>query len=203
MSLKRLIPFAACALAVAVVAARPARDDKPIDDEGFIRTWLVAAPVPLGDTEPAAALDKEFVKGEAAMAPKEGGKVKAGDKELTVKKLVAKDYFFDFHDLITDRQENCVGYAVCYVVAEKETACTLKVGSDDQCKVFLNGKEVVKNTDARATEKDQDQAAVTLKAGSNVLLFKVVQEGGEWGGCARFVDKDDKPVKGLTVRLTK
>jgi hypothetical protein len=201
MSLKRLVPLAACALAVAVVAARP--DDKPIDDEGFIRTWLIAAPVPLGDTEPAAALDKEFVKGEADMAPTDGDKVKAGDKELTVKKLVAKEYFFDFHEAITDRQENCVGYAVCYVVAEKETACTLKIGSDDQCKVFLNGKEVIKNPDARPTEKDQNEAAVALKAGSNVLLFKVVQEGGEWSGCARFVDKDDKPVKGLTVRLTK
>lgn len=203
MSLKRLAPLAACALAAAVVAARPARDDKPIDDEGFIRTWLIAAPIPLGDTEPTAALDKEFVKGEADLAPKEGDKVKAGDKELTVKKLVAKDYFFDFHDAVTDRQENCVGYACCYVVADRETACTLKIGSDDQARVFLNGKEVVKNADARPTEKDQNDAAVTLKAGTNVLLFKVVQEGGEWSGCARFVDKDDRPVRGLTVKLTK
>ena len=44
MSAKQLFGVAAaCAVAVAGVAGFGRADDKPIDDEGFIRTWLILA----------------------------------------------------------------------------------------------------------------------------------------------------------------
>ena len=69
--------------------------------------------------------------------------------------------------------------------------------SDDQAVVYLNGKEVIRNATARALEKDQDSAPVTLTKGVNVLVIKVVNEKIDWSGCARFTDKDNAPVKGL------
>ena len=36
----------------------------------------------------------------------------------------------------------------------------------------------------------------------NVLVFKVVNEKEDWSGCARFVDKDGKVLKGLKVTAT-
>ena len=40
-----------------------------------------------------------------------------------------------------------------------------------------------------------------LKRGVNVLLFKVVNETGEWEGCARLVDDASRPVQGLRVKM--
>jgi hypothetical protein len=43
---------------------------------------------------------------------------------------------------------------------------------------------------------------VALKRGVNVLLFKVVNETGQWEGCARLVNDSGRPVQGLRVKLT-
>ncbi len=75
---------------------------------------------------------------------------------------------------------------------------TLTLGSDDQVKVYLNGKPVHTNDEGRAFEKDEDRVAgLSLKRGLNVLVVKVVNEEEDWMMSARFLDKDDKPVTGL------
>ena len=182
-------------------------DEVPgVDDEGFIKEWLLLAPIPLAEgEEPAAAIDKSQIKDEAKLAPKDGDKIKVGDAELVWKKYVAKEYFFNFNDFLGKETERAVGYAVTYVACENELKeVSLKIGSDDQCKVYLNGKEVGKVTDERATDKDQNSYdGLALKKGSNVLVFKVVNASQEWSGCARFTDKDGKPLKGLKVELKK
>ena len=43
---------------------------------------------------------------------------------------------------------------------------------------------------------------VGLKRGINVLLLKVVNETGQWEGCARLLDDAGRPVQGLRVKLT-
>ena len=49
MSAKQLFGVAAvCAIAVTGATGFARADDKAIDDEGFIRAWLVLAPIPLG-----------------------------------------------------------------------------------------------------------------------------------------------------------
>ncbi len=209
MSAKRVLGAAAVAIALAaglVGLARAADDEKPIDDEGFIRSWLMIAPFPFPEGDDAEkVLDTQQIKDEAKLEPKEGDKAKAGDKELTWKKHQAKDYFFDFNAQLGNVTEHSTGYVACYVVAEKEMpGLTMKVGSDDLCKIYLNGKEVHKSTAERALEKDQDTVPdVTLKKGTNVLVVKVVNTIVDWSGCVRFVDKDGNPVKGLKVQLTK
>jgi hypothetical protein len=78
----------------------------------------------------------------------------------------------------------------------------MKTGSDDQAKVYLNGKEVFKNDEARAVEKDQDSTEnLALIQGVNVLVFKVINEKEDWAGCLRFMTKDGKPVTDLRVQL--
>ena len=50
----------------------------------------------------------------------------------------------------------------------------------------------------------QDQDTVTgleLKAGLNVLVFKVVNERGPWMGSIRFTDASGQPIKGIRVTL--
>ena len=75
----------------------------------------------------------------------------------------------------------------------------LKTGSDDQAMVYLNGKQVLKQPEARALGMDQDTTEVTLNKGVNVLVFKVINEKIDWSGCARFTNKVDKVIKNLKV----
>ncbi|MFL5341939.1 MAG: hypothetical protein ACJ8F7_17470 [Gemmataceae bacterium] len=182
-----------------VFAGTAAADSSGVNGEGFVQHWLVLAPIPNKENESGAdALGREQIKDEAKLKPKAGDKVKAGDKELTWKKHTCPDYLLDFNALLGNVTEDSVAYAVTYIVAPAElTGVKMKTGSDDQAKVFLNGKEVFKFADARALEKDQDTTEVTLQKGVNVLVVKVVNEKMDWSFCVRFVDKDDKPLTTL------
>ena len=193
-------------VAVLIVIAAPAipADEKSgLNDEGFVTAWLLLAPIPMSEGQTGAeAVDKQQVPNESQLKPKAGDELTVGGKELTWKQYKPKDYFFDFNDHLGQQTEDSVGYAVCYIQAPADMKVQLKTGSDDQAKVYLNGKEVFKKDEARALEKDQDTTPVDLKKGVNVLVFKVVNEKVDWSGCARFVDKSDQPVKGLKATVT-
>jgi hypothetical protein len=76
------------------------------------------------------------------------------------------------------------------------------VGSDDQTKIYLNGDAIHEHHVLRALTPDEDTIDnVTLEAGRNVLVFKVVNAEGSWGGCIRFVDRTGLPAKGIRVSL--
>jgi hypothetical protein len=188
---------------LALVLAAPAAAQDGLDDNGYVGRWLLLAPIPLAGGESGAdGLDKAQVTDEAKLRPKAGDKVKAGDKEIAWKEHKATDGFFDFNAFLGAQTENSVGYAVTYLVAPEEMkGLQMKTGSDDQCKVFINGKEVFKFTEPRALEKDQDTTEVTLQKGVNVIVFKVVNEGIDWSGSLRFF-KGDQPVKNLKAQLT-
>jgi len=184
---------------------KAATADLKTDDEGFIREWLVLAPIALPEgTSGTDGIDKELVAGEKDLKPKEGDKIKVGDKELTWKTAKAADFDLDFIEFLGAQTDNSAAYAVVYIQSDAERkGLSLFMGSDDQGKVYLNGKEVVKDTAARGLDKDQDKAEnLTLNAGTNVLVFKVVNEGGGWQGCLRFKDSSGQPVKDLKLKLT-
>ena len=192
------------ALLVFLGQASPGEDETGLNDEGFITTWLLLAPLPLENGQSGTdALDKEQLTKEAKLQPHAGDKVKIGSRELVWKKYRAKDFFFDFNAFLGKQTEDSVGYAVCYIHADAELKdVTLKTGSDDQAKVYLNGKEVLKQEEDRPLERDEDSTEVTLRKGVNVLVFKVINEKEDWSGCARFLDKDGKVIKGLKVTAT-
>jgi hypothetical protein len=171
-----------------------------IDAEGYICTWLVLAPIPLKQgQEGAGALDEERVKGEANLKPEAGDRLDVDGKDLTWKECTAKDQILDFNGLLGKRTENSVGYAVAYITADADLAdLTLKLGSDDQVKVYLNGKPIHSNDEGRPFEKDEDSVhGLSLRRGLNVLVVKLINEEEDWAVSARFVDKDGKRVAGL------
>jgi hypothetical protein len=198
-----------CTTAVVITMAvlpgigRPFQDTEKsgLNDDGFITTWLLLAPIALAEGQTAAdSLDREQVKDEAHLKPRAGDKVKVGGKELVWKEYHAKDYFFDFNDFLGKETEDSAGYAVCYIHAPTEMkVIELKTGSDDQAKVYLNGKEVLRQPHDRPLEADEDSTPVTLRKGMNVLVFKVINEKEDWSGCARFVDQNGQVIKSLRV----
>jgi hypothetical protein len=179
-----------------------AAEGKP-DDEGFVRDWLMLAPAPIPEGSGQDEIDKKQIADEASIKPKAGDKQKVGDKELEWRVYRAPDYHVDFNKAIGSDNEDVVGYLVAYLACDKEmTDVTLLMGSNDQAKVYLNGKEVLKNGDGRTLDKDSDKAdKLTLNKGVNVVVFKVINEKNNWEGCLRFKDKDGKPLTGYTVRL--
>ena len=97
-----------------------------------------------------------------------------------------------------------MAYAVCYIQSEAaQNGVLLKIGSDDQAKVYLNGKLIYESTSPREYPANEDTAAgVALEAGLNVLVFKVVNQTQDWKGSVRLTDAAGQPVKGTRVLLT-
>ncbi|NRA96105.1 MAG: DUF1553 domain-containing protein [Planctomycetes bacterium] len=92
----------------------------------------------------------------------------------------------------------------------------LSLGSDDAIKVYLNGKEIHANKALRGVLPDQERVAINLPAGENVLVVKIINNGGPAGvyyradspadhptalGPAALIPKDDRE-KGLDGRFT-
>jgi hypothetical protein len=177
--------------ATVIVAAlsllAPALRQSPgLDSEGFIKNWLVLAPIAISGESGATEIDRDFLKGEASVTPKAGDKAMVGSKELTWQAHQPSDYFIDFLQSFGKQQgEYVAGYAVAYVVAEAVTPVTLALSTNDQGKAWLNGKEIFKFAETRVLDKDTDKVEVTLAKGQNVLVMKVINEVNNWQACAR------------------
>lgn len=195
----------ACSLALAIASIAPlaAQNGKP-DAEGFIRDWLVLAPFAVPGAAGADEIDKrQFAEEAEPKAAKDGATQKVGDKELTWKKVAAPQFYIDFKELHPSTSEYVVGWAVAYVVSpDEKSGLTLRMNSNDQGKVYLNGKELVRFADTRTLEKDAEDTAanVTLKKGVNVVVLKVVNEENNWQGSVRFTDAAGKPVTDLKIQ---
>jgi hypothetical protein len=169
------------------------------DAEGFIRNWLVLAPIAIEGESGADEIDRDMLAGEAAATPKAGDKTTIRGKELTWTAHRTDDYFIDFlKSFGKERGEYVAGYAVAYITASAEMKVTLAISSNDQGKAWLNGKPVFRFADTRTLEKDSDRVDVTLVKGQNVLVLKVINEVNNWQGCARFL-KNGAPVTDLGI----
>ena len=202
----RLLSLSTCALMVfclsAAARAQAPQDAKP-DAEGFIRDWLMLAPFSIPESSGADEIDKKQIDNEAALKPKAGDKQKIAGREEAWKPIKSKESTIDLNATIGTPNEDVVGYLVTYVVADKDMPdLTLLIGSNDEAKVYLNGKEVIKFDQTRTVEKDSDKAEkLTLHKGTNTIVFKIINEKNDWGGCLRFKDKDGKPVTDVKVQL--
>ena len=90
---------------------------------------------------------------------------------------------------------------MAYVIADDEMKVRLSVGSNDQCKAWVNGKQIIRFTETRTLDKDTDSGDVTLAKGQNVLVFKVINEKNNWQGAARFL-QNGAGVKNVKISLT-
>jgi hypothetical protein len=168
---------------------------------GEINRWLVLLPIPFEGGSGADALQAEQVARESRLRPRVGEKVKARQGELVWRQ--SEDYLLDFNKIVGRETQFSVAYAVCYIKSQTaQTNLVLKIGSDDQAKIFLNEREVYRSTNPQSGEPDRHTVAgIELKAGLNVLIFKVVNERVGWSGSIRITDAAGQPVKGLRVTL--
>src|SRR5262249_42902368 len=122
---------------------------------------------------------------------------------LKWQEMTSDDYMIDFNAILGLQADRSVAYAVCYLRSEAEQhSLRILVGSDDTAKVYLNGKLVHTASVGRGFVQDEDIVpGITLHAGLNVLVFKVVNELHSWQGSIRLTDAMGNPVKGIHVTL--
>ncbi len=181
------------------------REIPAIDEEGFIRHWLVLASIPAAkELAGLAEIHRQQIRNEARLRPREGEKARASGQEYVWRAHRAPEYFVDFRRAAGEgRGEDAVAYAVCYVIAPSEMkGLRLTMGSNDQGRVYLNGAPLIQFDKSRVLAKDSEVANdVALRRGENLLVFKVVNEKNNWQGCVRFTDKAGNPVRNLQISL--
>lgn len=188
---------------VAGLSARAA-DALKVDDEGFIGNWLVLGPISAPfdlhaqeESRVGKYFNNEQFEGQFKAAPKDGDKVKVGNLEMAFSKQNADGAILKFPE-----PPNSLNIAVTYVVAGEDIAdVNLVVGSDDSSCWRLNGQEIIRLYTAGFVRDQSKSQAVTLKKGVNVLMGTVINGMGATYTCARFLDKEGKPVKNVTVQL--
>ena len=176
----------------------------PLDPEGYIRDWVMLAPVALPEGETCAeALLKDQVKNEADLRPKAGDKVKIGGKELTWRNVTASTNYFDFNETLKSINDHVAGYMVTYLESDQDVPdVTVAVGSNDQGRIYFNGVDIYAFTEARPLMLDADKGRITLKKGVNVIVFKITNEQNSWQGAMRLTDKAGTPLKKVKIRLS-
>jgi WD40 repeat protein/tRNA A-37 threonylcarbamoyl transferase component Bud32 len=176
-------------------------------DPGAIKQWLILAPIPFADHSHDGSVEaayREQIHGEGALRARAGEQVKVDANDLVWSELRQEDYLIDFIRVLGEQADYSVAYAVSYIQSEGDKAgLMMMVGSDDQSKVYLNGKQLLDSgSSPRNYARDRDVVkGVELKAGLNVLVFKVVNVNGPWLGSVRFADAEGQPVKGISVTL--
>jgi hypothetical protein len=172
--------------------------------QGFFQTWLVLLPLPLAAGENSAqALDRQQLPEEAQLRPRPGEGITVGQERWVWQEYRSPRAVVNFHAAAGTMAERSVVYAACYIESDRaRDGLWLQLGSDDQVKVYLNGREIYHDHRFRKLTWLNTVGPVVLKRGVNVLLFKVVNETGEWEGCARLLDEAGRPVQDLRVKLT-
>jgi hypothetical protein len=187
------------------VAAAPA-EIPAIDAEGFIRHWLVLGPIPFEKSHTGKQeLARKHFSDEGKNRPEAGLKVPSGGREFVWKPHQAPEYFIDFRGLLGgERGEEATAYAACYLLSDEEVkGVRFRMGSNDQARVCLNGREILEFGETRTLQKDQNiSEEMKIRRGENYVLFKVVNEKQGWQGCLRLTDRSGSPVRGLRVSLT-
>jgi hypothetical protein len=192
------------------------------DFGGYLREWLVLGPLQT-DTKIHSAQDspenravlervlaRPFLENEAAMKPTDNLLVVTLAGTQHAWHLVrSPTEALDLHKAFGDEPtSNAVAFAVAYVESpEALSDVTLRFGSDDAARVWLNGEEVWSVGRVRGVGLDEDEIkGLRLRAGQNVLVVKVAQGIGGWGLAARFEKADGTvlrpaaPARGRPVR---
>ncbi len=174
------------------------------DSQGYIRDWLMLAPIPLPEGRSGGDLILEDqIKNEAALQPKADDKITINRKELTWRPITASTNYFDFNAILKSVNDHTVGYMVTYIECDQELPnVILAVGSNDEGRIYFNGVDIYAFTDARTLELDADKGKITLKRGVNIIIFKVFNEQNSWQGAMRLLDKSGAPLTNLRIKLS-
>jgi hypothetical protein len=196
-----ILPIAIASLLIANLRAADALQP---DSQGYIRDWLMLAPIPLPEGRSGADLIfQNQIKSEGAIQPRAGDKIIISGKELTWSAITASTNHVDFNASLKSVNDHAIGYIVTYIECDKEMpGVIMAVGSNDEGRIYFNGVDIYVFAEPRTLELDADKGRVTFKKGLNVIVFKILNEQGNWQGAMRFLDKSGAPLTNLKIKLS-
>lgn len=178
------------------------------DVEGNLTRALVCGTFEANTAE--AAFAQDFIGGESRANPKENGVI--GDRKWVVGKT-GSDGYFDFHEMrLPGGNTNAAVYvsfwlwsprALDDLLSEPDMPkLNLIAGSDDACKIWLNGKLLHDKFGIHPINVgDIECKNLPLKQGWNHFLVKVVQGGGQWAFGAKLHCTDYSFMANLNAAL--
>ena len=177
--------------------------------DGFLRHWVVLEPIGvngLTDSAVQGAVKRQYFPGQFTVIPHDGDKVMIDGREFTWHAVDTNDYNFNLYYFaygLGKPTSNVLFWAVTIVDFPQEMPdVRLAVGSNAASVWWVNGEEVVGIYGDRQTVIDDGiSKRLTLKKGPNVLRCAVVNGGGATDFCARFLDREDKPLTRFAVNV--
>jgi hypothetical protein len=205
MSIKKLTSLVG-ALALWGLPGSPihAADPAALDADGYIRDWLMLAPIVLPEGADAGELLlRSQIPDEARLKPKAGDVVTVNGRPLTWKPVTATTNYFDFNAVLKTQNDQSAGFLVTYIECDRDIPeVVMAVGSNDQGRIYFNGVDIYAFTEARPLMLDADKGKVTLKRGLNVIVFKVINVSNSWQGAMRLTDRAGAALPNIKVRLS-
>ncbi len=105
------------------------------------------------------------------------------------------DGFYSFGD----DEKMLTSYAWITFTSPDERQAQIRFDSDDQGKVWLNGKKVYAHRRTRGAQIDRRTIPITITTGKNTILVKVSNESLPWGFYLRITDTDGNPFDDLKI----
>jgi len=144
----------------------------------YVTDWEVSGPYVRKGKNYAALFDIPF-------GPEIDGGKDADWRKIPVGVDPAQPWYLDLLKAL-DGGDQRVAYLRTKLDWPTDQKVTLKVGSDDGLKLWVNGKLVHANNVARPFTLDQDTATANFKKGENTILMKITQNNMPWGASLRI-----------------
>jgi hypothetical protein len=197
--------------APAASLTRPAAATKMPNADGFLPRWLLLEPQPfngqLTETAVQAMVKTDEFRSQLTTLPRDAQTVTSGNTQLAwhaVDTIAYNVNLYHFAYALNRPTSNVVFQVATVVHAPRElTGVRLAIGSNAASVWWVNGQEVIGIYNDRQTVIDDGVSKrLTLKQGANVIRAAIFNAGGATDFCARFLDPDNRPLKGITVSLT-
>ena len=187
----------------------PSSAEKAPNSDGFIQRWLILEPIRtfgLTDSIVQATVHTTYFTDQFTAIPGDGDKVIVDSTELIWHAVDTNDYninLYYFANNLGKPTSNVLFWAVTILNCPQEMRdVRLAIGSNAASVWWVNGKEVIGIYNDRQTVIDDGVSKrLNLKKGSNVVRGAIINGGGATDFCARFLDKDEKPLIDFTVNL--
>jgi hypothetical protein len=190
--------------------AAPKSPAKAPGAEGFIQRWLILEPIPmkgqLTDTAVQTAVKTDYFPNQLTVMPQHADKVTVGGSELRWHAVDTNGYnvnLYHFAYALGKPTSNVLFWAVTVVNSPREMPdIRLAIGSNAASVWWVNGKEVIGIYNDRQTVIDDGVSRrLTLQKGPNIVRAAIINGGGATDFCARFLDREYRPIKDIAVSL--
>ena len=204
------MPSAAEAARPPAPTLKPAPNGGRVDQAGFIRHWLVLEPASVNGRLTEEEVEKQLqatqLPASPTALPRAGESVAGNGGERRWHALETTNYnlnLYHFAWALSKPTSNVLFEIATVVEAPQDMQdVRLAIGSNAASVWFVNGERVVAlYNDRQAVIDDGVSKRLSLRKGRNVIRAIIINAGGATDFCARFLDAEDRPIRGLTVSI--